>query len=155
MRFHAAAELGDREPPVDLLGADPTALGCPLPDGTKSACDLLGDVELVPLVGEPYTTKTTDINGLGEQCTIRGDGPVLIDIFLAGPAFYLPSAWNEIEMIEGLGDEAFLTTGLSSPFLYVKQGNTVVSLSVANYDPPLSTEQLVDLARVALANGNG
>ena len=27
-----------------------------------------------------------------------------------------------------MGDEAFLTTGLSSPFLYAKQGNTVIEL---------------------------
>jgi hypothetical protein len=74
----------------------------------------------------------------------------LVDITLAGPSFYLPAAWNEIEMIDGLGDEAFLTSGMSTPSLYVKQGNTVISLTVANVDPQLTETELVELARIAL-----
>lgn len=151
----AELAVADGEPPVDLFGADVTDLGCPAPELTASACDLLGDSELVPLVGEGYTKKTTDIERIGEQCTIRGDDNVLIDLTLAGTSFYLPGAWNKIEMVDGLGDEAFITSGMAWPFLYVTQGDTVISLTVANIDPPLTVAQLADLARIALANSGG
>ena len=151
----AQLALGDKEPPLDLYGADVADLGCPVADLEVAACELLGDAELVPLVGDSYTTKTTPIEGIGEQCTIRGDGMALVDLTLAGPSFYIPAVWNEIEMVEDLGDEAFLTTGMDPPFLYVRQANTVISLYVANVDPPLTVAQLTDLIRVAVSNAGG
>lgn len=146
----AAMVIGDRKPPTDLLGAELTDLGCPLPAATTGACHLLGEAELAPLLGESYTAEATDIQGMGEQCVIRGEGMPFVDITLAGPSFYLPTAWNEIELIEGLGDEAFLAGGMSTPILYVKEGNTVISLMVANTDPRLAEDELIGLMRIAL-----
>ena len=83
----AAVELGDLEQPVDLVGVNPVDLGCPPPDATTGACDLLGEVELIPLVGDDYTTEAKDIGGFGEQCTISGEGMALIDLTIGGPSF--------------------------------------------------------------------
>lgn len=151
----AAAQLADHEPPTDLLGADIVDLGCPGVEAAESACDLLGPAEVIPLIGDDYSTEVEAIEGVGEQCRFRGADAAFIEVVHAGPIFYLPAAWNEVEFIEGIGDEAFLTTGLGTPFLYAKQGNTVISVLVANVSPAATTDQLAALAGTALANATG
>lgn len=47
--------------------------------------------------------------------------------------------------------EAFLTSRLNPPTLFVKQGSTVVGVSVANVDPAATIAQLAELAGVILA----
>ena len=74
---------------------------------------------------------------------------------LAGPNVYLPAVWNEITPVDNVGDEAFLTPGLSWPFLYTKQGNTVIAVSVSNVDPKPTTDELAELARSALNRAGG
>lgn len=151
----ASAQLADREPPTDLLGADIADLGCPETEVAGSACDLLGPEEIVPLIGDDYTTEVEDIEGVGQQCRFRSADLAFVEVVHAGPIFYVPAAWNEIEYVEGIGDEAFLTTGLNTPFLYAKQGNTVVSVLVANVTPAVTTDQLATLATTALARAAG
>ncbi len=151
----AAAALSDMEPPTALFGASPSDLGCPEPELAMSACELLDAEQLTPILGEDYTAEPEEIPDLGEQCTFKGDGGRSVYVVLAGPSYYLPAAWNEITEVDGVGDEAFLTTGLSSPFLYAKRGNTVVSVAVYNVDPAPTVDELADLARIVLTRAGG
>lgn len=147
----AAVAISQMVPPVDLVGVELADIGCLPPQASVSACALIADDDLTTYLGDSYTSEAKVIEGFGESCTFRGDDGVrFIDVTLAGPTFYLPAAWNEIELIEGVGDEAFLTTGLSSPFLYAKSGDVVVAVLAANFDPKLTTAELSALAVGAL-----
>lgn len=148
----ASVRLADREPPTDLIGADIADLGCPSAEVAGGVCDLLGPADLGPLIGDDYTTEVEVIEGIGEQCRFRSGDLAFVEVVHAGPVFYLPGAWNEVEFIDGVGDEAFLTTGLDTPFLYAKQGDTVISVLVANMKPAVTHDQLAALAITALAN---